>query len=127
MNFLQPDPVLLWFLFFKAFIYLEVLAVLALIRVLRDPGPARWPALAALVLALAGLAVIFAPAAGLNSGPLYLRADGLMRHGGGLTALLFPSAFFVLSGFLKTSRKRWLDAAHTLLLLTLLGFAWYAS
>ncbi|MFW2543567.1 hypothetical protein ACN2XU_13050 [Primorskyibacter sp. 2E107] len=127
MSFFEPDPVLLWFLFFKKFVYLEVLALLSFTRILQERGPSRWLALIALILALAGVATVFAPAAGLNDGAVYVRAEALLRHGGGLIALLVPSAFLVLSGALKTARARWIDVLHGLLVLTLLGFAWYAA
>ncbi|WP_136441364.1 hypothetical protein [Pacificoceanicola onchidii] len=127
MSFLEPDPVLLWAIFFNKFVYLEILAGLALVRVILGHGPGRWPALIALLLALAALATIFAPAVGLNSGPLYVQADSLMRHGGGLTALLVPSAFLALSGFIKTAKTHWLDAIHFLMLAVLFGLTWYAA
>jgi len=128
MNFpFQPDPVLIFFLFAKKFIYLEVLAVLALLRVVMGGGLARWPALAAMILALAGVATVVAPALGLNQGALYVSAARLMAGSGGVTALLVPSALFLISSAMPDARWRWLDLVHGALLIGLLGLWWWTS
>ncbi|WGW03078.1 hypothetical protein [Tropicibacter oceani] len=125
--FLEPDPVLLAFIFFKKFLYLQLLAGLALLRVLLGRGLARWPALVALMLALAGVATVLAPAAGLTDSPQYASAARLMAQGGGITALLVPSVIFGISGLTKGARWRWIDAVHALLVTALLGLWWWVS
>ena len=55
MTFFEPSPLLLALIFVRTFVYLEVLALLALARGLIARGPARLAALLALLLALAGL------------------------------------------------------------------------
>lgn len=126
-SFLQPDPVLLGFIFLKKFVYLELLAVLAALRVLLGGGLARWPAAATLVLALAGVATILAPMAGLNHGAVYASAARAMSGSGGLTALLVPSALFVISALLPGVRARWIDIVHSVMLTGLLGLWWWTS
>lgn len=126
-SFFQPDPVVLFFLFAKKFLYLEVLAVLALIRVLRGTGLARWPALAALALALAGVVTVFAPLAGLNQGQVYATTARVMAENGGMAALLVPSALFVISSLSPGARWRWIDLLHGLMLVALLGLWWWTS
>lgn len=127
MTFFEPSPVLLAFFFFKKFIFLEILLVLALLRVTVGRGIARWPALAAGLLALAGTATVFAPALGLASGPIYASAAQTMAEGGGMAALLVPSALFLVSSMTPRARWRWLDIIHILLLLILLGLWWWTK
>ncbi|KUF11392.1 hypothetical protein [Pseudoponticoccus marisrubri] len=125
MNFLpEPDPVVLGFFFFKKFVYLEVLAVLAALRLAVGQGIARWPALVALLMALGGVATVLAPAAGLNEGPLYVSAARFMGQSGGMAALLVPSAVFLISTITPRARWRWLDILHLLMLAGLL-LAWW--
>ncbi|EBA09679.1 hypothetical protein SSE37_07723 [Sagittula stellata E-37] len=126
-NLLQPDPVLLGFLFFKKFVYLEVLALLALIRVTAGRGLARWPALMTLVLCLGGIATTFAPALGLNEGPLYVTAAQLMAGGGGLGPLLVPSAIFLICSVTPRARWRIIDLLHLVMLSGLLIVWWWVS
>ncbi|MFZ7089761.1 hypothetical protein [Primorskyibacter sp. 2E233] len=123
----EPDPILLGFIFVKKFVYLEVLAVLALLRVILGNGLARWPALVTLLLALGGITTSFAPALGLTSGPFYTKAAQMMAQGGGITALLVPSAVFLICGITKGARWRWIDAVHALMLLALLVLWWWVS
>ncbi|SNR98840.1 hypothetical protein [Antarctobacter heliothermus] len=123
----QPDPVILFFLFAKKFLYLEILTVLAAIRLILGRGLSRWPALAAFALALGGVFTVFAPAVGLNDGPLYASAARTMAGQGGITALLVPSAVFLLSALSPGARARWIDVVHGLMLLGLLGLWWWVS
>lgn len=128
MNFLpEPSPVLLFFIFYKKFIFLEALAVLAFLRLVIGPGLVRWPALIAFLLSLGGVVTVFAPAAGLNSGPLYVSAARMMAEGGGMAALLVPAVFFAICGITPRARWRWLDVVFAVLLAVLLGLWWWTS
>ncbi len=127
MSFFEPDPVLLAFIFIKKFVYLEVLAVLAFVRVIVGRGIARWPALVTFVLALGGVATVFAPAAGLNEGPVYASAAQMMAESGGMAALIVPSVVFLVGSVMPNARWRWIDALHVLMLLGLLGIWWWTS
>ncbi|MBN9889795.1 hypothetical protein [Salipiger abyssi] len=122
----EPSPVLLAFLVFKRFVFLELIAALALARVIRAAAPARLAALAALLLALAGAAVPLAPMAGVTGGPVYGAAARFMALGNGMLPLFLPSAFLALSAYLPGSRMRGLDFAHIALLWILVGL-WLAS
>ena len=124
----EPDPVLLGFIFYKKFVHLELLALLALMRVILGEGIARWPALVALILSLGGVATTFAPAVGLNDGPVYAFAAQMMAGGGaGMAALLVPSAVFLICSITPRARWRWIDALHGLMLIVLLGLWWWTS
>lgn len=127
MTFFEPNPVLLAFIFYKKFIFLEALVVISLLRVIGGRGISRWPALAAFLLAAGGVATVFAPAVGMASGPLYVAAAQAMAEGGGMAALLVPSVMFLVSSLTPRARWRWLDLVHFVLLLTLLGLWWWTK
>ncbi|SMX36124.1 hypothetical protein [Maliponia aquimaris] len=127
MPLFQPDLVVLGFLIAKKFVYLEVLAVLAAIRVLAARGAARGFALLALLAALAGVATILAPAAGLTSGPLYVSAARFMSLGSGMVPLLTASALLLLSALAPGARWRWIDRVHVAMLLVFLGLWWWTT
>lgn len=127
MNGFEPAPELVAFFFVKKFVYLQLLAVLALLRVLVGRGIARWPALVTLLLSLGGIATIFAPALGLNEGAVYVSAAQMMAGQGGMSALLVPSAVFLLCSLTPRARWRWIDVVHILMLLGLLSLWWFTS
>ncbi|MCT4608154.1 MAG: hypothetical protein N4A70_03015 [Pelagimonas sp.] len=126
-SFFQPPPEVLAFLFLKNFLYLEVLAVLALFRVILGEGLARYPAALALALASAGILTTFAPALGWDQGAVYVSASRLLSGNGGMSALLVPTVLFAISGVLPRARWRWLDVLHGLILAVLLGLWWWTS
>ncbi len=128
MNFLpEPDPVVLAFFAYRRFVFLELLAILSLLRLILGPGLARWPALIALALSLGGILTTFAPALGLHSHPYYVQAAQLMAEGGGMAALLVPAAMFTISAISPRARWRWMDIVFTLMMLVLLGLWWWTS
>lgn len=128
MNLLaDPDPTVWAFFIYRRFIFLELLAVLALLRLILGPGLARWPALVALALSLGGIFTTFAPAAGLNQGPLYTSAARLMAEGGGMAALLVPAALFTISAISPRARWRWMDVVFAVMMAVLLGLWWWTS
>ncbi|EIE50917.1 hypothetical protein AL036_10965 [Salipiger aestuarii] len=122
----EPTPLLLAFLLFKRFIFLELVGALALVRVLRAGGPSRWTAAAALVLAVLGCIVLLAPVAGPPQGALYGAAARLMALGGGMLPLFVPSVFLAISAYLPGRDLRGIDIAHIALLWVLVGL-WIAS
>lgn len=122
----EPSPFLLGFLIFKRFVFLELIAALALVRVLRASGPSRLAALAALVLAVLGCAVLLAPMAGTPQGALYASAARLMATGGGVVPLLVPSVVLAISAYLPRRDQRGIDFAHIALLCVLVGL-WIVS
>lgn len=128
MTFLpEPDPAVIAFLAYRRYVYLVLLAMLAALRVWAGGGIARWPALAALLLALGGIATTFAPSLGLNQGPLYVEAAQAMATGGGMAAALVPTVLLALSGILPGARWKALDWAHGAILAVLLGLWWWTG
>ena len=122
----EPNYTVLAFVFFKKFVYLELIALLAGLRLILGRGKARWPAGAALALAGLGIWASFAPALGQAQGPLYATLARALAHGGGMAALLAVSAVFLLSALVPERRGRWIDALHLVLLAGLLGL-WLAT
>ena len=128
MSFFEPDPVVLTFLFIKKFLYLEVLAVLALIRVVVGRGIARWPALVTLIMAAAGTVTVIAPAFGWNQGALYASAAQLMAAGGGgMAALIVPSMVFLICSITPRARWRVIDWFHLAMLAGIVILWWWTS
>jgi hypothetical protein len=128
MSFLpEPDPTVMAFFAYRRFVYLELLAVLALLRLIRGEGLSRWPAAVALLLCLGGIATTFAPALGLTDSALYARAARAMAGGGGMAALLVPSVLMAISALLPGARWKWIDLLHGLMLGALLGLWWWTS
>lgn len=123
----QPPPEVLAFLFVKKFVYLEILAVLALIRVIVGRGIARWPALVTLLLAAGGILTTFAPALGWNSGALYASSAQYMAGQGGMAALLVPSTIFLICSITPRARWRIIDWFHLAMLACLLALWWWVS
>jgi hypothetical protein len=124
-DFLQPDPVLLAFIGFRQTLYLEVLAVLALVRALAARGACRMFALAA--LAVAGAAVAVKLAALVPVAPA-VQPAGLVRNaGGGMAVPLLASGLMLAAAVAPGRRWRWIDALHLLWLVALLGFWAYAT
>ncbi|GAA4224906.1 putative membrane protein [Sagittula marina] len=126
-SFFQPPPEVVAFLFIKKFVYLELLACLALIRVIVGRGIARWPALVTLLMAAAGIFTTFAPALNLAQGPIYTSLAQFMAGGGGMSALLVPSVVFLISSITPRARWRVIDWIHILMMAALVGLWWWTS
>lgn len=128
MSFLtEPSPVLLFFLFYKKFVFLQILAVISLLRLIVGRGLVRWPALIAFILSFGGTATVFAPAAGLNQGALYTFAARMIAEAGGMAALLVPALLYAICALSPHARWRILDLVFASLLLVLLGLWWWTS
>ncbi|WP_425070957.1 hypothetical protein [Sagittula sp. S175] len=123
----QPPPEVAAFFFIKKFVYLELLALLALIRVIVGRGIARWPALVTLILAGGGVLTTFAPAYGWNEGPLYVTYAQFMAGGGGMAALLVPSTVFLICSITPRARWRVLDWVHLAMMLGIVALWWWTS
>ena len=49
------------------------------------------------------------------------------QTGGGMAALLVPSAIFLICAILPDARWRWIDMLHGLMLVVLFGLWWWVS
>ena len=126
MSFFEPNYTVLAFLFIKKFVFLEIIAVLALLRLGLGPGSARITGLVALILALAGIATIFGPALGWTTGPVYAAAARGMNHGSGMTALQIPAIVLIAGALHRTRRGVWIEALAALFTVGLFGL-WIAT
>lgn len=126
MTFFEPSPVLLAFIFVQRFLFFEVLAVLALLRLIVGAGLARLPAL--FVTAICGIAIAttFAPALNMTSVPFYPEAARLLAMGGGTTLPIIASAVFATCLLIPARRWRWIDIVHLFGVLAYLGL-WVAT
>ena len=123
MNAFQPDPLLLYFIFLREFLYLPALAGLALLRGVSARGAARLAGLLALVLAVLGAAAQLGPSIiGMQGGTLVRAGIAAGDLGGGMVLPLLASAPMLASAVLPGVRWRWIDVLHGLLLGTLLVF-----
>lgn len=67
MSFFEPSPVLMAFIFAQRFVFFEVLAVLAMLRLIVGQGLARVPAFVTCGLCAAAIFATFAPALNLHT------------------------------------------------------------
>ncbi|MFP7672745.1 hypothetical protein ACG74X_05245 [Marivita sp. S0852] len=121
MTFFEPSPVLLAFIFVQRFVFFEVLAVLALLRLAVGQGAARIPALLTLILCLLAIFAAFAPAFNLQTLGAYPPAARLLALGGGMALPLITSGIFATSLLLPSRRWRWIDVLHVIGFITFLG------
>jgi hypothetical protein len=123
---LAPSSVVLAFFFGKTLVYPELILLLALIRCATATGAAR--AVAAVTVLCAGtiVFVVFAPSLNLHTGAWYPVAARILDYGQGLTVLCALSALFAVSAWLPGRGRVWIDWAHALLVLVMLGL-WLAT
>lgn len=122
----EPSPVLLGFIFYKKFVYLQILALLALPRVILARGGAQGLALAVLLIGAAATYVAVAPGLALNHGRIYATGAQWLAHWGGMTVPVVASGLLALSAALPGRRAAWTDRLHLLALGGLIAL-WLAS
>jgi len=126
MGFFEPSPILLAFLFVQRFMVFEILAILALLRLIVGRGLARLPALLTLLICSAAILASFAPALGLQTAPFYGDIARLMALGGGVVLPLATSALFATSLLIPSRQWRWIDWVHLAGVAAFLGL-WLAT
>ncbi|MHA6345194.1 hypothetical protein [Roseivivax sp. CAU 1761] len=125
-SLLEPSWPILPLLFAKRFLYVEALALLALIRVFTARGPSRLVAGLTALAALAATAGIFAPAFKLAAGAWYGPVAKVLNAGGGMAVPLALSALFALSMLLPGRRIGLIDVLHLAMFAGLTGL-WLAT
>jgi hypothetical protein len=126
MSFFEPSPVLMAFIFAQRFVFFEVLAVLALLRLIVGQGLARVPAVVTCGICAAAIFATFAPALNLQTLPVYAPLARLQSMGGGLLLPLAASAVFATSLVMPQRRWRWIDLVHGVGVFAFLGL-WVAT
>jgi hypothetical protein len=123
--FLQPPPEVVALFAMKKFIYLAVIALLALVRAGIGRGLSRWLALIALSVAATGLAARYVPPlAGIYQGPVYANATRITLAAQEMGVLLAASVPLALSGMVPGRRWWAIDALHALVFVALFGLWW---
>lgn len=121
-GFLQPNPTVLALLSLQTFFYLPILLVLAGCRAGAARSASRWLGGLAAMIAIVGIAAQFGPPFfKLYSGPIPQASSILTKSLGGMALPLGASLPLILSAFATGRRWKWIDVAHLLLLLVLLG------
>jgi len=110
----EPSPVLLAFIFVQRFVFFEIMALLAVLRIVVGRGSARIPAFATLLVCGIAVFATFAPALNLQTVAFYPHAARLLAMGGGTILPLITSAVFATSFLFPARRWRWIDILHLL-------------
>lgn len=110
--FFEPNYTVLSFFFAQKFIYIQLLALLALLRTALGQGPSRWVAALVALISVTLIVVIFAPALNLTAQGWYAPLARLLAFGQGMMAPLVLSAAFALSAVVPGRRLWLLDWIH---------------
>ena len=114
-DLLQPSWAVLAFLLAKKFIYIEIIAALALVRCFVARRPARWFAMLAFAVATLGIVATFGPPfMNIWSGPFYTYSAQIVAAGGGYGVIFGASVALAISGLLPGRRWPVIDLLHGL-------------
>lgn len=118
---------------FKTFFYVELIGLLAVIRVFTAKGPSRIAAALTLFIALIGVAAKYVPPlAGLTGSEIASIASkvvnqGVLEAGSGMALPIIVSVFFLMSSRMKGRRWWALDAIHFVIALSFFGLWIYTK
>lgn len=126
-GFPAPDPYLLAFFTYRELFFVELVSLLALVRLIVARGPSRRLAGLAFGFGLLAVAVKYGPVVfGLYEGVLTHAASFWRYAAGGYLMVLLPSGVFLASAATRGHRWWGLDALHGLLIAAFLGLWGYA-
>ena len=124
----KPNPELVFFIFFKKYLYLEILCALGLLRLYAHRARLDFLALFSLILASLGLIILFAlPYLGIYEGQLADFARRLIRWQNGSGILGFASLPLLLSALRPYVRWGWIDFIHGVLVGNLVILHWITA
>ena len=121
----KSNPELIFFIFFKKYIYLEILCVLCLLRLYAHRARLDFLALLSLIISVIGLIFLFAlPYFGIYEGQLsdFAREIINWQNGGGI--LLVASLPLSLSALRPYVRWAWIDFIHGVMVGVLIILYW---
>ena len=121
----KPNPEVIFFIFFKKYIYLETLCILAFLRLFAHRTPLDFLALFTLIISCLGLTFLFAlPYFGIYEGQLsdFVRRIINWQNGGGILAV--ASIPLALSALRPDARWGWIDFIHGVLVGNLIILYW---
>lgn len=125
-SFFEPNYSVLTFLFFKKFVFFQILLVLSLLRAITATRTARKVSVAVVFLSTWALLHLFGPGLGWYSLPLGRETTLFLGMRNGLLAPLLLSLVFATSAILPKSNRRYIDWMHIVLVLGLLA-TWGAT
>ena len=112
-NLFTPVPELVFFIFFKKYIYIQAVGGLAFLKVLATRDTVDRFALLSFLLALFALFCLFAPPLmGIYEGNIAEFSRWWRTWAQGLGMLLITSAPLFLGGFRRAVRWSWIDMLH---------------
>ena len=124
----KPNPELVFFIFFKKYLYLEILCALGLLRLYAHRARLDFLALFSLILASLGLIILFAlPYLGIYDGQLADFSRRLIRWQNGSGILGFASLPLLLSALRPHIRWGWIDFIHGVLVGNLVILNWITT
>lgn len=127
-NLFTPVPELVFFIFFKKYIYIQSVTALSLLRLLVTRQNLDLFALLSFLLCLIALFCLFAlPLLGIYDGFIATYARGWTIWAQGLGMLLVTSAPLFIGGFRHAVRWSWLDMLHGTLVGALVTLYWVAQ
>ena len=121
----KPNPEVIFFIFFKKYIYLETLCVLGFLRLYAHRTRLDLLALSTLIISCVGLVFLFAlPYFGIYDGQLSDFARGIINWQSGGGILLVASLPLSLSALRPYVRWGWIDFIHGVLVGVLIILHW---
>ena len=122
---LKPNPELVFFIFFKKYIYLQILCVLGFLRLYAHRTRLDFLALSSLIISCVGLIFLFAlPYFGIYDGQLSYFARQIINWQNGSGMLVVASLPLSLSALRPYVRWGWIDFIHGILVGALIVLYW---
>ena len=128
VELLQPSPELIFFIFFKKYIYLQVLCVLCLLRIYANSLQFDWLAVGSLLFGIIALFSLFGfKFLGIYEGNLIYFRNQWVNWQSGAGMLLISSLPLLLSSFRPSNLWGWLDLVHGIMLGILAVLYWITA
>ena len=124
----KPDPALVFFIFFKKYLFLEILCALCILRLFAHRARLDFLAILSLIFACLGLTVLFAlPYFNIYDGQVANFARWLIKWQNGAGMLGIASLPLLLSALRTYVKWGWIDFIHGALFGNLLILYWITT
>ena len=124
-NLFQPAPEFIFFIFFKKYIFIQLLCVLCLLRIYAHKTRFDWLALGSLTLGLIALFCNFGfRFFGIYEGSLLDYGNWLIKLQDGAAILILASIPLLFTNFFPNNRWSWIDLIHGAMLGVLATLYW---
>ena len=125
-SFFEPNYSVLTFLFFKKFVFFQILLLLSLFRIFTSQAKARLVSFLVFLLSSWALIALFAPSLGWYELPLGRQTALLLGLQNGMLAPVGLSLIFAATAFVPKVKRRTIDWLHIALVLALFA-TWGAT